>query len=100
MPEMWKGDLNVFKIYKNLVYSIYNINFSTGHLGIIQRITKVNMATEPLYPIQIPSHEQDIVKRILFDRKDRIPSFWKQFTDSNNEIHMTIRENGFMIVSQ
>lgn len=31
MPEMRKGDLNVFKSYKNLVYSIYNIDFSTGH---------------------------------------------------------------------
>jgi len=57
------------------------------------------MAPETLYPIQIPFHEQEILKSILFDRKDRIPSLWKQFSDNkkNNEIYMTSFENGFMI---
>lgn len=55
------------------------------------------MATEPLYPIQIPFHEIEIVKRILFDRKDNRPSLWKQFADKNNEIHLTLNETGFMM---
>ena len=55
------------------------------------------MATETLYPIHIPIQEQEIIKRILFDRKDRLPSIWKQFTDKNNEIYLTSFENGFII---
>ncbi len=55
------------------------------------------MATETLYPIQIPFHEIEIIKRILFDRKDRIPALWKQITDKNNELHLTSHQVGFMI---
>ncbi len=57
------------------------------------------MAPAILYPIQIPFHEREIIKRILFDRKDSIPSLWKKITDNkkNNEIYMTSFENGFMI---
>ena len=55
------------------------------------------MAPAILYPIQIPFHEQEIIKSTLFDRKDSIPSLWKQLTDKNNEIYMTSFENGFMI---
>ncbi len=55
------------------------------------------MATETLYPIHIPFHEQEIIKSILFDRKDRMPSLWKQFTDKNNKMYITSFENGFMI---
>ncbi len=55
------------------------------------------MATENLYPIHIPFHEREIIKSILFDRKDRIPSLLKQFTDKNNEMYLTSFENGFMI---
>lgn len=47
------------------------------------------MAPENLYPIQIPFHEQEIIKRI--------PSLWKQFTDKNNEMYVTSYVNGFMI---
>ncbi len=55
------------------------------------------MKSETLYSVQIPFREQEIIKSILFDRKDRIPSLWKQFTDKKNEIYMTSFENGFMI---
>lgn len=55
------------------------------------------MAPETLYPIQIPFHEQEILKSILFDRKDDVPSLWKKITDKNNEMYMTSFENGFMI---
>lgn len=55
------------------------------------------MATETLYPIHIPFHEQEIIKSILFDRRVKIPSLWKQFTDKNNEMYMTPYVNGFMI---
>uniref|UniRef100_A0A6H2A0J3 Uncharacterized protein n=1 Tax=viral metagenome TaxID=1070528 RepID=A0A6H2A0J3_9ZZZZ len=55
------------------------------------------MTPTSLYPIKIPSQEREIVKSILFDRKNRIPSLWKQLTDKNNEMHLTSHENGFMI---
>ncbi len=53
------------------------------------------MATS--YTIQIPLHEREIVKSILNNRKCRIPSLWKQLTENNNEIRLSIFENGFMI---
>lgn len=52
---------------------------------------------ETLYPIHIPSHEREIIKSILSNRRCRISSLWKQITDKNNEIRLTIYENGFMI---
>jgi len=55
------------------------------------------MATNTLYLIHIPFQEREIIKRILFERKDRIPSIWKQFTDKNNEMYLTSFENGFII---
>lgn len=55
------------------------------------------MIPDTLYPIQIPVQEREIIKRLLFDRKDDVPSLWKKITDKNNEIYMTSRENGFMI---
>lgn len=55
------------------------------------------MAPEALYPIHIPFHERETIKSILLDRKDRIPSLWKQFTDKNNEICINSFQNGFMI---
>ena len=55
------------------------------------------MATNTLYPIHIPVQEQEIIKGILFERKDRIPSIWKQFIDKNNEMYLTSFENGFMM---
>ena len=58
---------------------------------------EVNMAPETLYPIQIPFNEREIIKGILLDRRDKISSLWKQFTDKNNEIYITVFQNGFMI---
>jgi len=55
------------------------------------------MATDTLYPIQIPVQEREIIKGILSGRKDEIPSIWKQFADTNNEIYLTSIQNGFLI---
>jgi len=55
------------------------------------------MTPETLYPIQIPFNEREIIKGILFDRRDEISSLWKQFTDKNNEIYITVFQNGFII---
>ncbi len=55
------------------------------------------MIPASLYPIQIPSQEWEIIKSILFDRKDDVPSLWKKITDKNNEMYITSHENGFMI---
>lgn len=55
------------------------------------------MIPASLYPIQIPSQEREIIKSILFDRKDDVPYLWKKITDKNNEMYITSHENGFMI---
>lgn len=52
---------------------------------------------ETLYPIHIPSYEREIIKSIFSGRKNEVPNLWKKITDKNNEIRLTIRENGFMI---
>lgn len=67
------------------------------------------MATNKLYPIQIPFQEweiikgilsdrmDEIIKGILFERKDGISSIMKQFADKNNEIYLTSFQNGLMM---
>lgn len=49
------------------------------------------------YLIRIPSHEREMIESILSSRKCRIPSVWKQLTENNNEIYLSIFENGFVI---
>jgi len=67
---------------------------SHGQISL-ERWRGIEMEKTTLYMIQIPFHEQEIVKCILSDRKDRIPSLWKQFTE-NNVIYMTAFEAGYI----
>lgn len=64
---------------------------------MVKKTVEIDVEPDKVYPIKIPVQEREIIKGILLDRKDEIPSIWKQFADKNNEIYLTSFQNGFMI---
>lgn len=50
-----------------------------------------------LYPIRIPVSEKEIIKSILSDRRNDVPTLWKQFIENNDEIKINSYQNGFMM---
>lgn len=62
----------------------------------MKKENKVRMSIDTLYLIRIPSNELELIKRLLFDRREEIPDMWKQLTDKPDEIYLNSFQNGFM----
>lgn len=49
------------------------------------------------YPINIDSHEQDIIIDLIKDRKHKISAVWQQLLDKKYPIMMNSFEQGFLV---
>jgi len=54
------------------------------------------MTIDTLYLVHIPSNELELIKRLLFDRREEVPNMWKQLTDKPEEMYLNSFQNGFM----